>query len=105
MTLDSPIRVVLEVIPEKYITYDGVKMFLDEAGKLPAGAKGPPKSSDGVRLRRELARRGLAKVDEPVPRGKVVSVPEPASFALLLPALVSFLKRSDQDSLSTRGGR
>ena len=59
--LDSPLRVVLEVIPEKYITYDGVKMFLDQAGKLPAEAKGPPKSSDSVRLRAELERRGLGR--------------------------------------------
>ena len=59
--LDSPLRVVLEVIPEKYITYDGVKMFLDQAGKLPPEAKGPPKSSDSVRLRAELERRGLGR--------------------------------------------
>jgi len=59
--LDSPLRVVLEVVPEKWISYDGRKMFLDAAGKLPADAKRPPKSSDTVRLARELERRGLAK--------------------------------------------
>ncbi len=59
--LDSPLRVVLEVIPEKYISYDGVKMFLDQAGKLPPEAKGPLKSSDSVRLRAELERRGLGR--------------------------------------------
>jgi general stress protein 26 len=58
--LASPLRVVLEVTPEKWITYDGVKMFLDSAGKLPAGRKSAPQSSDVVRLARELARRGLA---------------------------------------------
>jgi general stress protein 26 len=57
--LDSPLRVVLEVVPEKWITYDGAKMFLDSAGKLPAEAKSAPKSSDTVRLQRELQRRGL----------------------------------------------
>jgi len=57
--LDSPIRVVVEVVPEKFITYDGVKMFLDEAGKLPQSAKGTPKSADAERLPKELARRGL----------------------------------------------
>lgn len=57
--LDSPLRVVLEVAPEKWITYDGVKMFLDAAGKLPAGQKSPPRSADATRLARELERRGL----------------------------------------------
>ena len=28
-TLDSPRRVILEVVPEKYISFDGVKMMLD----------------------------------------------------------------------------
>lgn len=57
--LESPLRLVLEVVPEKWITYDGTKMFLDSAGKLPASAKAAPKSSDSVRLQRELERRGL----------------------------------------------
>jgi hypothetical protein len=55
--LDSPLRVILEVIPEKWITYDGVKMFLDQAGKLPAASRTPPQSSDTLRLRREIERR------------------------------------------------
>lgn len=58
--LDSPLRVVLEVEPVKWISYDGAKMFLDSAGRLPAEARGEAKSSDTVRLARELARRGLA---------------------------------------------
>ncbi|MYG13188.1 MAG: hypothetical protein F4171_10385, partial [Gammaproteobacteria bacterium] len=32
--LDSPLRIVLEVIPEKYITYDGVKMWAHTEGSL-----------------------------------------------------------------------
>ncbi len=56
--LDSPLRVVLEVVPEKWISYDGTKMALDAAGKLPAERKGEPLESDTVRLERELARRG-----------------------------------------------
>lgn len=56
--LDSPLRVVLEVVPEKWITYDGTKMVLDAAGRLPPDQKSPPKSSDTTRLARELARRG-----------------------------------------------
>jgi general stress protein 26 len=57
--LDSPLRVVLEVVPEKWITYDGAKMFRDSAGKLPAEERTAPKTSDTVRLRRELEKRGL----------------------------------------------
>jgi hypothetical protein len=57
--LDSPLRVVLEVVPEKWITYDGTKMFLDGAGRLAPEARSEPKSSDTVRLARERARRGL----------------------------------------------
>ena len=59
--LDSPLRVVLEVVPEKWITYDGAKMFLDAAGKLPAAQRSAPKSSDALRLERELRRRGLVQ--------------------------------------------
>ncbi len=58
--LDSPLRVVLEVNVEKWITYDGAKMARDSIGKLPEEEKGAPKSSDEVRLKRELERRGLA---------------------------------------------
>jgi hypothetical protein len=50
--------VVLEVVPEKWITYDGVKMFLDAAGRLPAERRSAPKSADTERLAREIARRG-----------------------------------------------
>jgi general stress protein 26 len=58
--LDSPLRVILEVTPERWITYDGRKMFLDAAGKLPPEERGAPKSADAVRLPRELRRRGLS---------------------------------------------
>ncbi len=57
--LDSPLRVVLEVVPEKWITYDGAKMFADRVGKLPEGQKGAMLSSDADRLPRELEKRGL----------------------------------------------
>lgn len=57
--LDSPLRVVLEVVPEKWITYDGVKMFMDAAGKLDPSRKTPKQSSDTERLAREIERRGL----------------------------------------------
>jgi general stress protein 26 len=58
--LDSPLRVVLEVTPEKFITYDGAKMLADAAGKLPEHRRGAAKSADTVRLARELRARGLS---------------------------------------------
>lgn len=58
--LDSPIRVVLEVVPEKWITYDGDKMWKDSVGKLSEDERGPALSSDSERLKKELERRGLA---------------------------------------------
>ena len=57
--LDSPLRVILEVIPEKYITYDGLKMFQHTQGTLDESQLGEPKESDTTRLARELERRGL----------------------------------------------
>jgi general stress protein 26 len=58
--LNSPLRVVLEVTPEKLITYDGAKMFAHKAGTLDASALGEPSESDTVRLAREIDRRGLS---------------------------------------------
>jgi general stress protein 26 len=58
--LDSPLRVVLEIVPEKYITYDGVKMFAHSAGRIDESQLGPAKSSDTERLERELVRRGMS---------------------------------------------
>lgn len=58
--LDSPLRVVLEVDPQKFITYDGVKMAQHTAGKLDESALGEPSESDTVRLKKELERRGLS---------------------------------------------
>lgn len=58
--LDTPLRVVLEVVPEKWITYDGDKRVADALGRLPDEARGPKLSSDTERLQRELERRGLA---------------------------------------------
>lgn len=58
--LDSPLRVILEVVPEKWITYDGVKMAMDSVGKLPEEKKTAPKSSDSVRMAKEIERRGLS---------------------------------------------
>lgn len=57
--LDSPMRVVVEVEPVKFITYDGVKMFEHAAGRLSPEALREPLESDTVRFERELTRRGL----------------------------------------------
>jgi len=57
--LDSPLRVVLEVVPEKFISYDGIKMFQHKAGALDESRLGEAKSSDTVRLAAERKRRGL----------------------------------------------
>ncbi|MCY3646171.1 MAG: hypothetical protein F4Y50_00215 [Dehalococcoidia bacterium] len=59
-SLDSPLRVVMELVPEKWITFDGAKMGMATAGVLPDEQKGPMLSSDAVRLEKELKARGLA---------------------------------------------
>lgn len=58
--LNSPLRVVLEIIPEKFITYDGAKMFAHTAGQISEDDLAEPLSSDTERLERELKRRGLS---------------------------------------------
>lgn len=58
--LDSPLRVILEVVPEKWITFDGAKFGADSAGVLPEDQKGAPLSSDKDRLPKLLKERGLA---------------------------------------------
>jgi hypothetical protein len=50
---------VLEVVPEKFISYDGTKMFKHAAGKLDDADLAPPLESDTSRLDRERKRRGL----------------------------------------------
>lgn len=57
--LDSPLRVVLEVAPEKFISYDGSKMFRHAAGTLDESELAAPLESDSVRLVREKKLRGI----------------------------------------------
>ena len=57
--LDSPLRVVLEVIPEKWITYDGIKMAAHSEGKIDESELAEPLEVDTARLEAELKRRGL----------------------------------------------
>ena len=49
----------LEIIPEKWITFDSEKSSRDRAGELREDEKTPRKSSDQVRMNAERARRGL----------------------------------------------
>ena len=57
--LDSPLRVILEIVPEKWITYDQQKAGLDMAGKLPESQKTPRQSADAVRMNKARAKKGL----------------------------------------------
>ena len=58
--LDSPMRIVLEVIPEKWITYDGVKMRKHSTGELDESELAEPLERDTVRFQAELERRNLS---------------------------------------------
>ena len=51
--LDSPLRVVVQVIPEKWIEWDGTKVGLHAMGQLPDDQKGPELSSDAERWAKE----------------------------------------------------
>ena len=57
--LDSPLRTILEIVPEKWITFDADKSARDMAGTLPDDEKTAPKSADAVRMAQERRRRGL----------------------------------------------
>ena len=59
--LDSPLRVVLEVVPEKFVTRDSAKMAAHTAGTLGESKLAEPLEADAVRLARELERRGLTE--------------------------------------------
>lgn len=57
--LDSPLRVIVEIEPVKWITYDAEKAGRDMRGELPEEEKTPRLESDAVRMNRERERRGL----------------------------------------------
>jgi len=57
--LDSPLRVILEIEPVKWITYDAHKAGLDMQGKLPEEQKTPRQEADAVRMNQERQKRGL----------------------------------------------
>ncbi len=55
--LDSPLRVIIEVIPDKFISYDGDKKAAHAAGTLDPAELSSPLESDTLRLKQELRRR------------------------------------------------
>ena len=57
--LDSPLRVILEVVPEKWISFDADKSQRDRLGQLGEDEKTPRLSSDSDRMNKERERRGL----------------------------------------------
>lgn len=57
--LDSPLRVIIEIVPEKWIMLDSDKMGKDTAGQLSADERGPLLEADAKRMPEELKRRGL----------------------------------------------
>lgn len=57
--LNSPLRIVIEIVPEKFITYDGVKMMAHTAGNLDESELAEPLEADTERLDAEMKRRGL----------------------------------------------
>jgi hypothetical protein len=58
--LDSPLRVVIEIVPEKWITLDSDKMAKDTAGLLSDEERGPLLEADAKRMPAELQRRGIS---------------------------------------------
>jgi len=58
--LDSPLRIVIEVVPEKWITYDGAKMRAHTLGNIDESKLAKPLEADTVRLAAEKERRGLS---------------------------------------------
>ncbi len=57
--LDSPLRVIIEIVPEKWIMLDSDKMAKDTAGELAEEERGPLLEADAKRMPKELERRGL----------------------------------------------
>jgi hypothetical protein len=57
--LDSPLRLVLAITPEKWISFDADKSARHRAGTLPEDEMTPMKTADAERLQQERSRRGL----------------------------------------------
>lgn len=57
--LNSPLRIIIEIVPEKWIMLDSDKMAKDTEGKLSEEERGPLLESDAKRMPDELKRRGM----------------------------------------------
>jgi len=57
--LDSPLRLVLAITPEKWISFDADKSARHRAGTLSEDEMTPMKTADAERLQQERSRRGL----------------------------------------------
>ena len=57
--LDSPLRLVLAITPEKWISFDADKSARHRAGTLAEEEMSPMESADAERLGRERAKRGI----------------------------------------------
>ena len=57
--LDSPLRVIIEIVPEKWITLDSDKMGADTMGQLSDDERGPQLEADSKRMPAELKKRGI----------------------------------------------
>ena len=58
--LDSPLRVIIEIIPEKWIMLDSDKMAKDTAGELTDEERGPLLEADAERLPKALEQKGIS---------------------------------------------
>lgn len=57
--LDSPLRVIVEIVPVKFIELDSDKMAKDTAGQLSDDERGPMLEADAKRMPQELKRLGI----------------------------------------------
>lgn len=57
--LDSPLRVIVEIVPVKFIELDSDKMAADTAGQLAEEERGPMLEADAKRMPQELKRLGI----------------------------------------------
>ena len=62
--LDSPLRTLISVEPEKWISFDADKSSRDRAGKLGEDEKTPRLSSDTQRMPKEREKRGLGERED-----------------------------------------
>lgn len=57
--LDSPLRVIVEIVPVKFIELDSDKMGKDSIGQLSDEERGPLLEADAQRMPKELKRLGI----------------------------------------------